>query len=420
MANLIKTNLFCKNKEDFNKLLMMLIQTRVLSQDVTMNAIDMETYSISFCSNWNVPFERIKTLSELVNFDFYIEHAGETVVDGVGEAVYHNGEVIDGADFYDDDSLDIAKIFLRINGQDHYRYDKTSGEIVFIEGENIEDDPDLAVIETTSKVLEDFLSKRDGVEEAVDYDGEVIDGSDFYNDDKWARLSSLQSSEDSLPKQRYPKQGYLERNGKVEWKRKDGKLSIEEWMILISEIFNIEQDWFIGDIQGTYISDEYMDSFGLQHFSKQVESEIAAYLKKENCCTDGYYSPFKTTESASKKQCDKPFVLVSVKNNTVTFLSKEELAELILKEKENLLNKYQEFLQAELVPVAGREIFFVEGAVESILRYKPGFTFLLDGSKMDGYNFLNELPKETLDRKAKMYFAPDVDEDYDAEIFLPK
>lgn len=163
MANLIATNLFCKNKEDFNKLLMMLIQTRVLSQDVTMNAIDMETYSISFCSNWNVPFERIKTLSELVNFDFYIEHAGETVVDGVGEAVYHNGEVIDGADFYDDDSLDIAKIFLRINGQDCYRYDQTSGEIVFIEGENVEDDPDLAVIDTTSEILENFLSRKAGV-----------------------------------------------------------------------------------------------------------------------------------------------------------------------------------------------------------------------------------------------------------------
>ena len=365
-------------------------------------------------------FKKIRAISNAVGFDFYIEHAGQTVVDGVGEAVYHNGEVIDGADFYDDDSLDIAKIFLRINGQDCYRYDQTSGEIVFIEGENVDDDPDLAVIETTSKVLEDFLSRQGDAEKAVDYDGEVIDGSDFYNDDKWARLSSLQSSEDSLPKQRYPKQGYLERNGKVEWKRKDGKLSIEEWMILISEIFNIEQDWFIGDINGTYISDGYMDSFGLQHFSKQVESEIAAYLKKENCCTDGYYSPFKTTESASKKQCDKPFVLVSNKNKTVTFLSKKELAELILKEKENLLNKYQEFLQAELVPVAGREIFFVEGAVESILRYKPGFTFLLDGSKMDGYNFLNELPKETLDRKAKMYFAPDVDEDYDAEIFLER
>lgn len=42
MANLIATNLFCKNKEDFKKLLMMLIQTRVLSGDVTMNAVDME------------------------------------------------------------------------------------------------------------------------------------------------------------------------------------------------------------------------------------------------------------------------------------------------------------------------------------------------------------------------------------------
>lgn len=418
MANLIATNLFCKNKEDFNKLLMMLIQTRVLSQDVTMNAIDMETYSISFCSNWNVPFERIKTLSELVNFDFYIEHAGETVVDGVGEAVYHNGEVIDGADFYDDDSLDIAKIFLRINGQDHYRYDKTSGEIVFIEGENIEDDPDLAVIETTSKVLEDFLSKRDGVEEAVHYDGEVVDGSDFYNDDKWARLSSLQSSENSLPKQRYPKQGYLERKGKVEWKRKDGKLPIEEWIFMIIEIFNIEQDWFIGDIQGAYISDGYMDSFGLKHFRKQVENEIAAYIKKEGC-TDGYYSPFKATES-SNKQCAKPFVLVSNKNKTVTFLSKKELADLILKEKENLLDKCQDFLQEDLIAITGREVFFVEGTVESILCHRPGFTFLLNGSKMDGYDFLNELPKETLDHNAKMIFAPDVDEDYDAEIVIGK
>ena len=420
MANLIATNLFCKNKEDFNKLLMMLIQTRVLSQDVTMNAIDMETYSISFCSNWNVPFERIKTLSELVNFDFYIEHAGETVVDGVGEAVYHNGEVIDGCDFYDDDSLDIAKIFLRINGQDCYRYDKTSGETVFIEGENVDNDPDLAVIETTSKVLENFLSKQDSVEEAVDYDGEVIDGSDFYNDDKWARLSSLQSSDDSLPKQRYPKQDYLERNGKVEWKRKDGKLSIEEWMILISEIFNIEQDWFIGDIQGTYISDGYMDSFGLQHFSKQVESEIAAYLKKENCCTDGYYSPFKTTESASKKQCDKPFVLVSNKNKTVTFLSKKELADLILKEKENLLDKYQDFLREDMVAIVGREVFFVEGTVEAILRHKEYSIFLFNGKKERGCDLWFNLPREVLDRKAKMFFAPDVDEDYDAEIIIKK
>lgn len=368
MANLIKTNLFCKNKEDFKELLMMLIQTRVLSEDVTMNAVDMETYSISFCSKWNVPFERIKTLSELVGFDFYIEHAGQTVVEGVGEAVYHNGEVIDGADFYDDDSLDIARIFLRINGQDCYRYDQTSGEIVFIEGENIEDDPDLAVIDTTSEILENFLSRKAG----------------------------------------------------VRYQRNCNKMSIEEWMILISEIFNIEQDWFIGDINGTYISDGYMDSFGFKHFTKQVENEIAAYLKKENCCTDGYYSPFKTTESASKKQCDKPFVLVSNKNKTVTFLSKKELADLILKEKENLLDKYQDFLREDMVTIVGREVFFVEGTVESILRHRPGYTFLLNGSKKDRDDLLNELPKETLDRKAKMYFAPDVDEDYDAEIFLLK
>ena len=368
MANLIATNLFCKNKEDFNKLLMMLIQTRVLSQDVTMNAIDMETYSISFCSNWNVPFERIKTLSELVNFDFYIEHAGETVVDGVGEAVYHNGEVIDGADFYDDDSLDIAKIFLRINGQDCYRYDQTSGEIVFIEGENVDDDPDLAVIDTTSEILENFLSRKAG----------------------------------------------------VRYQRNCNKMSIEEWMILISEIFNIEQDWFIGDIQGTYISDGYMDSFGLQHFSKQVENEIATYLKKGNFATDGYYSPFKTTESASKKQCDKPFVLVSNKNKTVTFLSKKELADLILKEKENLLDKYQDFLREDMVAIVGREVFFVEGTVEAILRHKEYSIFLFNGKKERGCDLWFNLPREVLDRKAKMFFAPDVDEDYDAEIVIGK
>ena len=368
MANLITTNLFCKNKEDFRELLMMLIQTRVLSEDVTMEALDMETYSISFCSNWNVPFERIKTLSELVSFDFYIEHAGETVVDGVGEAVYHNGEVIDGADFYDDDSLDIARIFLRINGQDCYRYDKTSGEIVFIEGENVDDDPDLAVIDTTSEILENFLSRKAG----------------------------------------------------VRYQRNCNKMSIEEWMILISEIFNIEQDWFIGDINGTYISDGYMDSFGFKHFTKQVENEIAAYLKKESCATDGYYSPFEAAGSTNKKQCAKPFVLVSNKNKTVTFLSKKELADLILKEKENLLDKYQDFLREDLVTITGREVFFVEGTVESILCHRPGFTFLLNGSKKDGDDLLNELPKETLDRKAKMYFAPDVDEDYDAEIFLQK
>lgn len=368
MANLIAANLFCKNKEDFRELLMMLIQTRVLSEDVTMEALDMEAYSISFCSNWNVPFERIKTLSELVNFDFYIEHAGETVVDGVGEAVYHNGEVIDGADFYDDDSLDIARIFLRINGQDCYRYDKTSGEIVFIEGENVDDDPDLAVIDTTSEILENFLSRKAG----------------------------------------------------VRYQRNCNKMSIEEWMILISEIFNIEQDWFIGDIQGTYISDGYMYSFGLQHFSKQVENEIAAYLKKENCATDGYYTPFKATESSSKKQCDKPFVLVSNKNKTVTFLSKKELADLILKEKENLLDKYQDFLKEDMVAIVGREVFFVEGTVEAILRHKEYSIFLFNGKKERGCDLWFNLPREVLDRKAKMYFAPDVDEDYDAEIFLPR
>ena len=202
MANLIKTNLFCKNKEDFKELLMMLIQTRILSEYVTMGALDMETYSISFCSKWNVPFERIKNMSKLVDFDFYIEHAGETVVDGVGEAVYHNGEVIDGADFYDDDSLDIARIFLRINGQDCYRYDQTSGEIVFIEGTNVDDDPDLAVIDTTSEILENFLSKPES----------------------------------------------------IKYQRATDKLSIEEWMILISEIFNVEQDWFISALKNRVFS----------------------------------------------------------------------------------------------------------------------------------------------------------------------
>ena len=161
MANMIVTNLFCKNKEDFNELLMVLIQDGILSKKVAMEALDMETNAISFCSKWNVPFDEIRAISEAANFDFYIEHAGETVVDGVGEAVYHNGEVIDGADFYDDDSLDIARIFLRVNGQDCNRYDKTSGEIVYIGDENVDDDPDLAVIETTSEVLERFLSRQD-------------------------------------------------------------------------------------------------------------------------------------------------------------------------------------------------------------------------------------------------------------------
>lgn len=371
MANLIATNLFCKNKEDFNKLLMMLIQTRVLSQDVTMNAIDMETYSISFCSNWNVPFERIKTLSELVNFDFYIEHAGETVVDGVGEAVYHNGEVIDGADFYDDDSLDIAKIFLRINGQDHYRYDQTSGEIVFIEGENVEDDPDLAVIDTTSEILENFLSRKAG----------------------------------------------------VRYQRNCNKMSIEEWMILISEIFNIEQDWFIGDINGTYISDGYMDSFGLREFRKQVEDKIVEHLKEnggQDILSNNYIKLFGEDHPKKRTGPLKPFVLVSAENKTATFLSKKELIDFIRIKRENLLDKYLEFLQKNLVPVAGRDVFFAEGTVESILRHRPGYTFLLNGKKDTGWNFLANLPKETLDWKARMFFAPDVDEDYDAEIFLPR
>lgn len=177
-----------QNKEDFKELLILLIQYGLLSQEVTIEELDMETNSISFCSKWDVPFEKIRAISNAVNFDFYIEHAGETVVDGVGEAVYHNGEVIDGADFYDDDSLDIARIFLRINGQDCYRYDKTSGETVFIEGENVDDDPDLAVIDTTSEILENFLSRKAG----------------------------------------------------VRYQRNCNKMSIEEWMILISEIFNIE------------------------------------------------------------------------------------------------------------------------------------------------------------------------------------
>ena len=368
MANLVKTNLFCKNKEDFNELLILLIQYGVLSQKVTMEALDMETNSISFCSKWNVPFEKIRAISRAVNFDFYIEHAGQTVVDGVGEAMYHNGEVIDGADFYDDDSLDIARVFFRINGQDHYRYDQTSGEIVYIGGKNVDDDPDLAVIDTTSEILDNFLSKPDS----------------------------------------------------VKYKKNGNKMSIDEWMFIIANIFNIEQDWFIGDIQGTYISDGYMDSFGFKHFTKQVENEIAAYIKKENCCTDGYYSPFEAAGSTNKKQCAKPFVLVSNKNKTVTFLSKKELTDFILIKRENLLDKYLEFLQKNLVPVAGRDVFFAEGTVESILRHRPGYKFLLNGKKDMGWNFLANLPKETLDWKARMFFAPDVDEDYDAEIFLPK
>lgn len=371
MANSIKTNLFCKNKEDFRELLMMLIQTRVLSQDVTMEALDMETYSISFCSNWNVPFERIKTLSELVNFDFYIEHAGETVVDGVGEAVYHNGEVIDGADFYDDDSLDIAKIFFRINGQDCYRYDQTSGEIVYIGCKSVDDDPDLAVIDTTSEILDNFLSKPDS----------------------------------------------------VKYKKNGNKMSIDEWMFIIANIFNIEQDWLIGDVNGSYISNGYMDSFGLREFRKQVEDKIVEHLKEnggQDILSNNYIKLFGEDRPKKRTGPLKPFVLVSAKNKTATFLSKKELTDFIRIKRENLLDKYLEFLQKNLVPVAGRDVFFAEGTVESILRHRPGYRFLLNGKKDMGWNFLANLPKETLDCKARMFFAPDVDKDYDAEIFLLK
>lgn len=371
MANLIATNLFCKNKEDFKELLMLLIQYGVLSQKVTMEVLDMETNSISFCSKWDVPFDAIRAISRAVSFDFYIEHAGPTVVDGVGEAVYHNGDVIDGADFYDDDSLDIARIFFRINGQDHYRYDQKSGEIVYIGGKNVNDDPDLAVIDTTSEILDNFLSKPDT----------------------------------------------------VEYKRNNNKMSIDEWTFIIANIFNIEQDWLIGNVNGSYISNGYMDSFGLGEFRKQVENKIVEYLKEnggQDTLSNGYIKLF--GENHPKKHTGplKPFVLVSAKNKTVTFLSKEELANFILIKKENLLDKYLEFLQKNLVPVAGRDVFFAEGTVESILRHKPGYRFLLNGKKDMGWNFLANLPKETLNRKAKMYFAPDVDEDYDAEIFLPK
>ena len=47
-------------------------------------------------------------------------------------------------------------------------------------------------------------------------------------------------------------------------------------------------------------------------------------------------------------------------------------------------------------------------------------TFLLNGKKDMGWNFLANLPKETLAHNAKMVFAPDVDEDYDAEIVIGK
>ena len=84
------------------------------------------------------------------------------------------------------------------------------------------------------------------------------------------------------------------------------------------------------------------------------------------------------------------------------------------------LDKYQYFLQEELVAITGRDIFFAEGTVESILCHRTGLKFLLNGKKDKGWNFLANLPKETLAHNAKMVFAPDVDEDYDAEIVIGK
>ena len=58
--------------------------------------------------------------------------------------------------------------------------------------------------------------------------------------------------------------------------------------------------------------------------------------------------------------------------------------------------------------------------MESILRHRLSYTFLLDGEKENGWYLLANLPKETFDHKAKMFFAPDVDEDYDAEIVIER
>ena len=85
-----------------------------------------------------------------------------------------------------------------------------------------------------------------------------------------------------------------------------------------------------------------------------------------------------------------------------------------------MLDKYQYFLQEDLVAITGREIFFAEGTVESILRHRLSYKFLLDGKKENGWYLLANLPKETLAHNAKMVFAPDVDEDYDAEIVIGK
>lgn len=200
-------------------------------------------------------------------------------------------------------------------------------------------------------------------------------------------------------------------------------MSIDEWMFIIANIFNIEQDWLIGDVSGSYISNGYMDSFGLREFRKQVEDKIVEHLKEnggQDILSNNYIKLFGEDHPKKRTGPLKPFVLVSAENKTATFLSKKELIDFIRIKRENLLDKYLEFLQKNLVPIAGRDVFFAEGTVESILRHRPGYRFLLNGKKDMGWNFLANLPKETLDWKARMFFAPDVDEDYDAEIFLPK
>lgn len=150
MANIITTNIFCRNQRELETLYALLKG----SAKVAIEQVIPESCLVSIQSKWDAPLEELKTISESVDFDFYIEYAGETVMDGTGEAVYRNGGVIDGFDCYDVDSLDAAKVFLRVNGQDYHRYDKTSGDIVYVD-----DYPDLAVIDTTSEVLERFLSK---------------------------------------------------------------------------------------------------------------------------------------------------------------------------------------------------------------------------------------------------------------------
>lgn len=163
--------------------------------------------------------------------------------------------------------------------------------------------------------------------------------------------------------------------------------------------------------------------FDLRPFRSEVENKIVEYLKEnggQDILSNNYIKLFGEDLPEKRTGPLKPFVLVSAKNKTATFLSKKELIDFIRIKRENLLDKYLEFLQKNLVPVAGRDVFFAEGTVESILRHRPGYRFLLNGKKDKGWNLLANLPKETLDRKAKMYFAPDVDEDYDAEIVIKR